>query len=57
MSEEKKTAALDESTLDAVTGGGWSPPPYIDCRPQTEKDAADQVNGQFTADSNKKQQP
>ena len=43
MSEEKKTASLDESTLEGVTGGGWSSPGYKDYGPQRVNDSADQV--------------
>ncbi len=43
MSEEKKTVALDESTLEGVTGGGWSPAGYKDYGPQRVNDSADQA--------------
>ena len=43
MSEEKKTVALDESTLEGVTGGGWSSPGYKDYGPQRVNDSADLV--------------
>ena len=43
MSEEKKNAALDESALEAVTGGDWSAPGYKDYGPQRVNNSADQV--------------
>ncbi len=43
MSGEKKNAALDESALEAVTGGNWSAPGYKDYGPQRVNDSADLV--------------
>ena len=43
MSEGKKIVALDESTLEGVTGGDWSAPGYKDYGPQRVNNSADQV--------------
>ena len=54
MNEEKKTAALDESNLEAVSGGlNWVQPQFH-YESLDANETKDQVNGQLVVDGNLK---